>query len=42
MRNFLSFSFGDFAIVMYMFVATLPAVAALGFTLFMGYWANQE
>lgn len=39
-RNFLSFSCGDFGIFLYLFASLWPAICALGFTLWMGYWAQ--
>lgn len=41
-RDFLKFSCKDAGIFLYLFVSMVPAVASLVFTLWMGYWAEQD
>jgi len=39
-RKFMKFSLGDFGIFLYLFLSLIPAISALAFTLWMGYWAQ--
>lgn len=43
MRNYLRFSVcGEASLLLYIFVSLLPAVASLGFTWWMGNWAEKD